>query len=101
MTNYGSWDGSWVVPGIALPVPTLVPTPSAPPRVHPSTAPSAIPAGTALSYMPDGLKLVVGLKSVGQLTLSPVFSGLRGITEVYNLRYIGRINNHYHIPGNE
>ena len=27
----------------------------------------------------------VGLISVGQLTLSPLFSGLRGITEVYNV----------------
>ena len=33
--------------------------------------------------------MVVGLKSVEQLTLAAVFSGLRGITEVYNLFKIG------------
>ena len=44
-------------------------------------------------------KLVVGLKSVGQLTLGTHFSGFQGITEGYNLVIVGRINNHFHIPG--
>ena len=45
--------------------------------------------------------MAVGLKSVGQLSLSLVFSGFLGMTEVYNLVRIGRINNHSSIPGNE
>ena len=43
--------------------------------------------------------MVVGLKSVGQLSLVTHFSGFQGITEVYNLVDIGRINNHFHILG--
>ena len=45
--------------------------------------------------------MVVGLKSVEQLSLSDRFSGFQGITEVYNLVDIGRINNHFVIPGTE
>ena len=44
---------------------------------------------------------VVGLKSVGQLSLCAVFSGFWNMTEVYNLVEVGRINNHYLIPGNK
>ena len=43
--------------------------------------------------------MAVGLKSVGQLTLGPVFSGFQGITEGYNLVKVGRISNHLPIPG--
>ena len=43
--------------------------------------------------------MVVGLKSVDQVSLYLLFSGFQGITEVYNLMEIGRINNHYDIPG--
>ena len=45
--------------------------------------------------------MVMGLKSVDQLSLGAHFSGLRGITEVYNLLIAGIINNHLHIPGND
>ena len=45
--------------------------------------------------------MVVGLISVAQLTLDGLFSGFRTMTEVYNLVEIGRINDHYLIPGNE
>ena len=41
----------------------------------------------------------MGLISVDQLTLGWLFSGFLGMTEVYNLRNIGRINNHSLIPG--
>ena len=43
----------------------------------------------------------VGLKSVAQLTLDAVISGFQGMTEVYNLVNVGRINNHYDISGND
>ena len=46
-----------------------------------------------------GYKVAVGLKSVEQLTLGLYFSGFLGMTEVYNLSEIGRINNHFLIPG--
>ena len=42
-----------------------------------------------------------GLKSVAQLTLVDQISRFRGMTEVYNLTRIGRINKHYYIPGND
>ena len=45
--------------------------------------------------------MVVGLRSVRQLTLDAHFSGSQGITEVYNLPVAGISNNHYLIPGNE
>ena len=45
--------------------------------------------------------MVVGLKSVRQLTLGAHFSGFQGITEVYNLAVAGKSINHYYIPGNE
>ena len=45
--------------------------------------------------------MVVGLKSVAQLTLVAHFSGFLGITEVYNLLRIRRINNHSVIPGTD
>ena len=45
--------------------------------------------------------MVVGLRSVDQLSLSTQISGIRGMTEVYNLVYVGRIINHLLIPGNK
>ena len=45
--------------------------------------------------------MAVGLKSVAQLSLDDCFSGFQGMTEVYNLSEIGRINNHLYIPGLE
>ena len=43
--------------------------------------------------------MVVGLISVDQLTLGTEISGFHGMTEVYNLLKIGRINDHSLIPG--
>ena len=48
-----------------------------------------------------GLNMVVGLKSVSQLSLGAHFSDIQGITEVYNLSKIDRINNHSFILGKE
>ena len=45
-------------------------------------------------HMPDGLNIVVGLKSVAQLTLGVHFSGFQGMTEVYNLYIAGNPNDH-------
>ena len=45
--------------------------------------------------------MVVGLYSVGQLTLSAQISRFGGMTEVYNLVEIYRIINHFLIPGKE
>ena len=47
----------------------------------------------------SGCKVVVGFRSVDQLTLSAKISGFQGITEGYNLLYVGRIINHLSIPG--
>ena len=94
MTKYGSWRVPWVVPGIALPAHP----PGTPPRVHPP------PTGTRAATRSRRLqrtKLVVGLISVGQLTLSTVFSVSRTITEVYNLVRIDIFINHSFIPGNK
>ena len=52
-----------------------------------------------LSVRYGGVNSVVGLISVEQLSLDAHFSGLTGMTEVYNLVKIGRINNHNVIPG--
>ena len=41
--------------------------------------------------------MVVGLRSVAQLSLDGHISGFRTMTEVYNLIEIGRINNHLSI----
>ena len=45
--------------------------------------------------------MVVGLRSVDQLSLDDQISGSQTMTEVYNLLRIGRINNHYCILGKE
>ena len=47
------------------------------------------------------LKEAVELKSVAQLSLDAHISGFGTITEVYNLSDIGRINNHFVIPGSD
>ena len=94
----GTWEGAWWVPGIAtLPAthhphyPGYTPPPPHARGVH----------CRGCTGMYGGLNTVVGLKSVVQLSLYVLFSGSRGITEVYNLIYIGRINNHFVIPGTE
>ena len=80
--------------GIALPSTHPIPTT----RVHPP--PTRLPVRT-MKGVPRGLNMVVGLKSVEQLTLVAHFSGFQGITEVYNLRIAGNPNNHKLIPGTE
>ena len=44
--------------------------------------------------------MAVGLISVCQLSLDAHISDIGLITEVYNLAKIGRISNHFFIPGN-
>ena len=96
MTKYGSWDGLWVVPGIALPAHPQVPLP----RVHPSPTEHAavLMAAVPRGQHPEN-NMVVGLISVDQLSLGTQISGSQGITESYNLVGIGRIINHLDIPG--
>ena len=45
--------------------------------------------------------MVVGLRSVEQLSLCAQISDSRGITEVYNVVELGNPNDHNVIPGNE
>ena len=88
----GPWDGLGLGTGIALPATHPVPTPGTPlppPRAH------AVMHEAGIS----GLNMVVGLKSVAQLSLVTHFSGSQGITEVYNLLRIGKLINHSCIPG--
>ena len=46
----------------------------------------------------DPEECAVGLKSVDQLSLGARFSGLRGITEVYNVIKAGNPNDQKYIP---
>ena len=98
ITKYGSWDGAWVVPGIAPsqapPVPTTPGTPLPYPTVVLMT--SVLPRGAAAQK-----NSVVGLKSVEQLSLSTQISGFQGMTEVYNLSAAGIPNDQKCIPGTE
>ena len=94
----GPWDGSWWVPGIA-------PLPAHPGTHYPGYT-SPLPHAASALYCcrtghARGLNSVVGLISVGQLSLVDRFSDIRGMTEVYNAKNVGRINNHYVIPGND
>ena len=82
MTKLGSREGAGWVPGIApLPTPPRYPTPGTPlpPPLHLTSRLHGC-TGTSAEH-----NMVVGLKSVGQLTLSPEISDIRGMTEVYNL----------------
>ena len=45
--------------------------------------------------------MVVGLKSVAQLSLGSHISDIRGMTEVYNLANAGNPDDHYVILGND
>ena len=91
IAKYGSWDGWAWGTGIALPgthpARTLIPHPGYTPPATP------VPAAPADVHVPD-LNTAVGLISVDQLSLSGRISGFQGMTEVYNLSDIGRINNH-------
>ena len=82
--------GTGIVLPPTHPVPTTPGTPSPPSK---SAGPSAVVSQLVNS--------AVGLKSVGQLSLRAQISDIRVMTEVYNLVYIGRINNHLYIAGNE
>ena len=81
MTKYGHLGGYWVVPGIAPSQYTL-------PVHHPgyTPAPHSGHGGTGVwcTVQSRGVKVVVGLISVDQLSLSLHFSRLRTMTEVYN-----------------
>ena len=94
MTKYGPWDGcGWYrysTPPSHPPIPL--------PRVHPLPGPGMLPA---LHGWYGGVNMVVGLILVAQLTLGAHFSGFWTITEVHNLLYVGIINNHKYIPGND
>ena len=92
MVNMGPWDGTVWVPGIALPAHPHPPTPGTPSR-YCHDAHASWDGGAR------GLNVVVGLRSVDQLTLSMHFSGFRGITEVYNLCIARNPDDHKHIPG--
>ena len=94
MMKYGSREGRRVVPGIAPPSPPTIP----PPRVHLPTEP---PSTRQRTRVLTAVNMVVGLISVDQLTLGLLFSDIRGMTEVYNLIKVRRINNHFVIPGND
>ena len=94
MTKYGVLGGWRVGTGIAL-------LPTHPPYPTPGTpSPSTGILHHADGHVPAS-NMAVGLISVGQLTLEALFSVFRGITEVYNLATVGRINNHFLISGNE
>ena len=56
---------------------------------------------TVLHVLAARKNMAVGLISVDQLSLCGHFSGFLGMTEVYNLSLVGRINNHFLILGNE
>ena len=68
-----------------------------PPRVHP---PSHCTVTGLLGLAVPG-NMVVGLRSVGQLSLSGHFSDNRDMTEVYNLRIAGNPDDHYCISGTD
>ena len=72
----------------------VVPTPGTPPRW--SRCPTLGTHGPA-----PRLKYAMGLKSVGQLTLSVQISHIEGMTEVYNLVRIDIPDDHNLIAGNE
>ena len=78
----GAWDGPGWGTGIALPTTHPATPRPALPRVHPS--PRLPVPGTSVAPAVVS-EAGVGLKSVAQLTLRSLISGLRGITEGYNL----------------
>ena len=82
-------------------LPSRHPPSSPPPRVHPCPTEQCRTAVEPWYGGAARLNSVVGLNSVDQLSLSVRFSGFEGMTEVYNLLKVGRINNHLYIPGNE
>ena len=94
MVKYGSWvvyrySPSRYPPGIPLPH-------------HPGYTPATtVTAVHGLGMQSREVNMVVGLISVGQLSLADQISDISLMTEVYNLAEIDRINNHFTIPGND
>ena len=80
-----------------LPAHPSYPTPGTP-SPAPRTSGLDWPYGAVRSGQSNS---AVGLISVAQLTLGTQISGIRGITEVYNLVKTGNPNNHFFIPGND
>ena len=78
-------------------------TPPSPPRYTPPRV-HLLPA-TGLVLANSGCRapknMVVGLKSVAQLSLVGHFSDIRGITEVYNVGLADNPNDHNVILGNK
>ena len=85
IAKYGSQGWSGGVPGIALLVPTQLPTVPHHPGYTPALHPGHGSTGVRCTVHVRGLNMAVGLRSVDQLTLRSHFSRLRGMTEVYNL----------------
>ena len=98
MTEIWVLEGPWVVPGIA---PSQVPQSRTTPGTPLPRTPVPCPRRHHARQYYGGVNMAVGLKSVQQLTLCAQISGFQGFTEVYNLPKIGRINNHFTIPGFE
>ena len=88
MTKYGVLGMAWWGTGIALPTTHPVRTTPGTPSRHPAPR-------YGYGYCSPRAKYGCGLKSVAQLSLDAQFSGFQGITEVYNLVRIDRINNHF------
>ena len=80
--------------GIALPADPPVPTTPGTPLPPGRCAKRAVRPWARLNS-------VVGLKSVGQLSLGTQISGFPGMTEVYNVIKAGNPNDQKLIPGND
>ena len=91
MVNMGPGMRLVLGTGIALQTTHPATHPVYPPRVHPCPPRTSTPVSSGPRRR---AQCAVGLKSVGQLSLSIHISDIRGMTEVYNVRKIGRINNH-------
>ena len=81
MTNVGPGHG----PGSTRYSPPRYPPTIPPPGYTPTPPPHPGTATADVSAVPARKNSVVGLISVGQLSLSPGFSDIRTMTEVYNL----------------
>ena len=89
-------------PGMASGSTRVVPLPA----THPSRTTPGTPLLTSRRHPCPHCpytesKVVVGLKSVAQLSLYAGFSGFQGITEGYNLAIAGNPDDHLVIPGNK
>ena len=78
----------------------------APSRTHPVPTPGTPPLApswhvSVLSGQCGQLNVVVGLRSVDQLSLDRHFSGFQGMTEGYNLGLAGNPNDHNPISGTD